>query len=130
MPEMVDPFEERVARGSEIGFVYFVQQGTQGSIKIGWAKNPERRLKALQTSHPCELRIIGIIPGTRVEERALHAHFARARLKGEWFNRNKVLSEVMEMLMDIGILARKCKKSRNSPEANSSYEFYCCLVEV
>ena len=58
-------------------------------VKIGRAKDVERRLKTLQTSQALELRLIAKWPASaaqahHVESRA-HARFAPARIRGEWF---------------------------------------------
>ena len=72
-------------------YVYLIQKG-YGSIKIGVAKNPESRLKVLQTGNHGELFLIAKFPCTcRTEayalESDLHKRFARFRLNGEWFKK-------------------------------------------
>lgn len=73
--------EERQRR-----FVYFVQAGASGPIKIGYSKAPERRLQQLQVSHPEPLRILATVPGTKGMEGELHARWNQFRLEGEWFS--------------------------------------------
>ncbi|MCC6824020.1 MAG: GIY-YIG nuclease family protein [Verrucomicrobia subdivision 3 bacterium] len=65
------------------GFVYFIRGGDL--VKIGWSTNPRLRLSQLQTASAERLRIIGVTPGTRGDERALHGTFASLRVRGEWF---------------------------------------------
>lgn len=69
--------------------VYFLGEDENGCspIKIGVAKNIERRKSALQTGNPLELRLLGwITSGDDFQlERELHRHFAHVRARGEWF---------------------------------------------
>lgn len=76
--------DEAARQPSPRRFVYFIQAGG-GPIKIGTAINPTSRLDALQTAHPDELRLIGVVPAERFSERELHARFADSRRRGEWF---------------------------------------------
>lgn len=55
--------------------------------KIGWAKDPEQRIRELQTGSPVPLEIIGVIRGGTLEtENELHVAFGQHRLHGEWFD--------------------------------------------
>ncbi len=65
--------------------VYFIQSGDAGPIKIGLAWDAHKRLAALQTGHPEELRLLGTIPGNAEVERRLHDRFSHCRIRGEWF---------------------------------------------
>lgn len=66
-------------------FVYFVQQGDRGPVKIGVAKDPLDRMAALQTGNPTELHLRQVVPGQRDLESKLHYRFREARIRGEWF---------------------------------------------
>jgi hypothetical protein len=64
-------------------FVYFIEARYEGkpiSIKIGTAKKPRNRLRALQGSCPVELRIIGCINGGPSREVEIHQQFKKERL--------------------------------------------------
>ena len=76
---------------SLIGWVYFIREGVQGPIKIGWSKSPEARIAALQTANPNPLVLLGKIPGPMEEERRIHSIFDRDRIQGEWFRPSPVL---------------------------------------
>ena len=70
-------------------YVYLIQKG-YGSIKIGVSKDPESRLKMLQTGNPTELHLIAKFPcesekQARALEADLHNEFREYRMKGEWF---------------------------------------------
>lgn len=80
------------------GYIYFIQGLCGGAIKIGYSKNPESRLKELQTGYPDTLSILLIIPGTVSTERAIHDMFDASRLKGEWFRPDKYVIEKIKDL--------------------------------
>lgn len=67
------------------GQIYFIQQGDDGAIKIGYSTNPEKRLKSLQTGSAYPLKMLLTIEGSEDQEKALHDQFAAYQLQGEWF---------------------------------------------
>lgn len=75
------------------GYVYCVQRGETGSIKIGFTTTPFRRIPALDTASDVELRVLAFVPGGRALERALHRQFAEDRLRREWFKPSPRLLE-------------------------------------
>lgn len=56
-----------------------------GAVKIGVAKNVQRRLENLQIGSPSKLELVGVLPGGEDVERDLHARFSGQRRRGEWF---------------------------------------------
>lgn len=71
-----------------VGFVYFIQQGDDGPIKIGFSDTEtgvELRRRTLQTGNPEPLIVRKVVSGGTSLERELHERFARWRLQGEWF---------------------------------------------
>jgi T5orf172 domain len=68
-------------------FVYFIQAGDTGPVKIGLANTPEERARTLQTGNHRELHLRHVVPGSGDVERQLHDRFAAARIRGEWFGR-------------------------------------------
>lgn len=65
--------------------IYFIQQGDDGPVKIGYATVIEKRLRALQSASPHQLKVIGSMQGSVIDERKLHIQFSKHRLQGEWF---------------------------------------------
>jgi hypothetical protein len=65
---------------------YFVG-GEDGPVKIGYAKDPKRRLVDLQNGSPVRLSILAQTSGGLTRETAYHYQFAKFRLHGEWFER-------------------------------------------
>lgn len=67
------------------GYVYVIEAGE--FVKIGFAADVEKRLRALRTACPMPLTVIAEIKGTMVTEQKLHRRFAGHRAEGEWFRR-------------------------------------------
>jgi len=69
-------------------FLYCIADNN-GSVKFGFSKDPERRVRSLQTGCAEELVLLESISvpehSVREYERLLHAEFAHLRCRGEWF---------------------------------------------
>ena len=64
-------------------WTYIIRAGKDGPVKIGIAGDVMGRLAGLQIAQPEKLKIIRLIRGNG--ESALHHHFAKNRIRGEWF---------------------------------------------
>ncbi len=89
------------------GWVYFIGEAVENKygkikteyIKIGWTTNdPKIRLKALQTSNPRKLFILGTIKTNPQAEKMIHSHLKDARVNGEWFDFNKIKTRLVMWL--------------------------------
>jgi hypothetical protein len=80
MRDELDQVERNALPGAG---VYFVQSGN--AVKIGMSGDISKRLRVLRTMSPLPLELLGVIPGGRNEEAALHREWAAQRLHGEWF---------------------------------------------
>jgi len=69
-------------------FLYCIADNN-GSVKFGFSKDPNRRVRALQTGSADELVLLESIgvpeDSVREYERLLHSEFAHLRCRGEWF---------------------------------------------
>lgn len=74
-------------------YIYFIQVGDDGPIKIGCAKNPFERLSSLQCANHEVLSLRAIYQGYAFEEKQIHEEFAGARIRGEWFHPTAELLE-------------------------------------
>lgn len=81
------------AGGPRPGYVYFIQFGDR--IKIGFSTDPENRVRALPHD-----KVLAVIPGTRLNERQLHAAFADLRLTGEWFREDQRIHDFVADVKD------------------------------
>jgi hypothetical protein len=68
-------------------------------IKIGVAKNVQKRLRDLQIACPMKLQLLAVVPGCREVEKSLHQRFETLHEHGEWFRAEEpLLSFVTEMV--------------------------------
>lgn len=81
----------RVSDMTTPGYVYFIQAGRKGRIKIGWSSNVAKRLGNLQTACPEDLELLHSEPGTGRDERDLHNRFRQFHWRGEWFTPNSAI---------------------------------------
>jgi len=101
-------------------YVYFIQcKGKHGPIKIGKAKDANKRMENLQTANPYKLKLLAIIKCESCEhalriEKKLHKMFNGYRLHGEWFSGKISLKRAMEakLIPEMEIIPsyRKLKK--------------------
>ena len=68
--------------------LYIIQSDKTGDFKIGRSKNPQRRLKQLQTGSPHRLKLLLIVENQGTIEKKLHRRLQkyRSRRNGEWFD--------------------------------------------
>ena len=78
--------------------IYFIQDGPDGAIKIGYSSDPQRRLRELQTGAGRPLRILHTMYGTVEDERRLHRAYACLRQHGEWFTPGEDLRSYIDLL--------------------------------
>ncbi len=101
--------------------VYFAQIGADGPIKIGTTcGSVERRLNALRTSSPWDIRLIGQVSGSRQDERSFHTRFSRFRLNREWF------APSPELLREITTIS----ESGWEPQATKSKTAVAALIDA
>jgi len=71
-----------------MGFVYFMQEGTE-AIKIGMTRqNYINREEQLQRGNPRPINCIGVIQSDSplLLEREMHQQFYEQKIRGEWFD--------------------------------------------
>lgn len=78
-------------------FVYMIQHGANGPVKIGLSNKPQRRVGQLQTGNPEELRLRHVFPANRNVEAGLHVRFKDARIRGEWFGGREYLPIILAL---------------------------------
>lgn len=83
--------------------VYFCQQGADGPVKIGFSRDPARRLLDLSTSTPFQLDMRAVYaPGTDALESAYHLFFNIEWIRGEWFHPTRRLLREVQWLAEGG----------------------------
>lgn len=88
------------------GFVYFVSlEMPDGEfLKVGFATDAMQRVHTLQTSLPVDLEIELILPGTKEQEKEIHALLAEHRERREWFRLEHPVQEFLDDLRDAKLL--------------------------
>ena len=66
--------------------LYFIQSALTGMIKIGRSRDPQKRLKQLQTGNPNKLKLIASFESMGWREKSLHEQLSKWSLEGEWFD--------------------------------------------
>jgi hypothetical protein len=77
--------------------IYFIQNTVTQAIKIGYSRNPKKRLDSLQTATPDKLVLLGTIQGGLEHEAAFHERFSKYALQGEWF-KGDILHDVRAII--------------------------------
>ena len=85
-------------------FVYIMTATESKRVKIGVSKDPQSRLKQVQTGCPERVELSTAIPTlfARSIESGLHTVFADKRVSGEWFNLDA------DELGELNSFAKKC----------------------
>jgi hypothetical protein len=78
-------------------FVYFIECGESGPIKIGLSYDVKQRLRDLQPANPHELRLLARMPGGAPLEESLHYTLRHANIRSEWFAPVKELATLIQL---------------------------------
>jgi hypothetical protein len=117
-PRILGPLYRYVLRNSPWEWLYAIQAGKDGPIKIGVTSGrPRDRLKTLQCGNPEELRGIAAWRAMPGEEKYLHETFAYVRIRGEWF---RPVPELVDHVLLAG--ADFCDWTPLTPEEKADFE--------
>lgn len=102
-------------------FVYFVQAGAGGRIKIGISRNVQNRLTKMRTDAAESLILLAVVPGDRAKEQSLHSALGAHRSNGEWFHPHAdVLAAITREKARAGnveyLIPKKTKEPKNALE--------------
>lgn len=77
----------KVAESGKKGnaMLYIVVNESRTRCKLGYSRDPEQRLKALQTGNPERLQLVATYPAGRRDEAKYHRMLQHQKLAGEWF---------------------------------------------
>lgn len=99
---------------SEQGFVYAIVSGD--AVKIGWSKDPHKRIHNLQIGSCADQRLIGCINGTKEREAELHCSFQSYHIRGEWFRHEGPVASFVSSLPAPIPKARKLREPKSAKE--------------
>jgi hypothetical protein len=80
---------------------FFPERGVdEPAIKIGFSKDPVKRLKQIQTGHSSKIGCEGWVNTHNgpLVEKAFHERFAKDRIRGEWFRFSDELKTYLNQL--------------------------------
>lgn len=66
--------------------IYFITTQDNRYVKIGTARDVQKRLASLQTGMPETLRLLAAHAGSYAAERTIHTRFTANRARGEWYH--------------------------------------------
>lgn len=74
-----------------MNYIYVIgPENEQGQMKIGFSKDPKKRLSSLQTGNTEKLKLYYyeevMDKRVRLVEKAIHKEIGHKRIKGEWFD--------------------------------------------
>lgn len=82
-------------------YVYFVQAGDAGPIKIGCSTQPLGDIHEIQQNVPIPLRVLMVTEGDRALWAKLHRVFEPQRVEAGWFEPSNALYAVMQQFVDL-----------------------------
>jgi Meiotically up-regulated gene 113 len=88
------------------GYIYFIRAGRTNKVKIGYAKNPYKRLDGMQVGSPHHLYLIGYCPGTRDDEFDWHREWQHLHTRGEWFTLAQDLRDAINAKLSEAVSTR------------------------
>lgn len=86
--------------GTKKGFIYFATAGDLDHVKIGFTTDLYSRVSTLSTGNREKMHIQESFYSYAEAEKVLHRHFAKDRLRGEWFNLTDDIEELWDDIMD------------------------------
>lgn len=93
--------------------IYFIGNLEYNFVKIGYSKNPKKRIQSIQTGCPFPLTILRTEKGNVDHEKRYHDKFKKFNTYGEWF---KIEGELSELL---GV--KKTNISKNKEKEHNKY---------
>lgn len=91
------PYKRKLPNRSGDEFVYFLRSGDH--IKIGFSRDPLRRLSNLKTAAPLGISWFAMVRGAQADEARLHEELKAHRGSGEWFVANEEVLAVLNRLI-------------------------------
>ena len=76
-------------------WVYFIQVGQSGPVKVGHSKDPRSRFSSIQVGNHERLRLLCLMRGGEPVERSLHEWLKPEALGGEWFRPSARLRSIV-----------------------------------
>lgn len=93
--------------------IYLIKSLNEGIYKIGVSKNPNKRLKEIQTGNPAPVEIVQLYETEMAYkvEKALHNRYSHFNTHGEWFELS--IKEEMSFLETCASIEKTFKDLKN-----------------
>jgi Meiotically up-regulated gene 113 len=75
--------------------LYLIAPTSRTVAKLGYSKNPQQRLKQLQTGHSAPLELLATRRGTMADEAKFHQWLSPDRTSGEWFKWSDKIEQIL-----------------------------------
>jgi hypothetical protein len=75
--------------------LYLIADRDRTVAKLGYSKNPDKRLKQLQTGHPRPLVLLATFRGSIADEVRFHQWLSPDRTSGEWFRWSDKIDRIL-----------------------------------
>ena len=85
-------------------FIYLIEAGDNQFLKIGFTRNPSKRLSILQSGNPLPLCMVSLVKGDKQLEARLHKKFAKRKVRGEWFSYSVAIVNEFKNLKKLEVL--------------------------
>lgn len=113
------------------GYVYFMRLlddsalycASGAFIKIGYAKDPLRRQRELETGLPHDLELMGMFAGKITDEAELHRRFAKHHVRREWFHDCDEVRGFVDDLVYASLLIQREKGTDYHPDLRECMDF-------
>jgi hypothetical protein len=85
------------------GYVYFMLHAPVKFLKVGYSATPAKRLQTHRASIPGELTTLGVVPGGRLLEQAIHEELCDWLVPGhkEWFFYSEVVRDYVDRIVGV-----------------------------
>lgn len=87
--------------------VYFISAEDTNLVKIGYSKDPIKRLAVLQHMSPIKVGFLKIVRGDRQKEHEIHVKLQDCRSHGEWFRFTSKLLKIMKSYGEANIIYQR-----------------------
>jgi hypothetical protein len=111
-------------------YVYFIQEGDYGPIKIGYSEDPLARLSQCQTGNPRKLILLKTLKGGRVLEKKLHKKYAQYNICGEWFSPAIPILKLIEKIAGDRLVSTNKDLQKDLQNLQGSDELVCFYEEL
>lgn len=95
-------FEQLIRRTGD-GYVYFMLHTPTKYLKVGYSSQPAKRLQTHRFSIPGDVTTLGVVPGGKMLERAIHDELSHWLVPGyhEWFFYAEAVRDYIDRIVSV-----------------------------